>query len=488
MTFDRRARRGGDRDGLCTVIASPELRARIARNREIAAGALEPDAGLPTVVVGAEPRRPGLNDGMIVPGDQFPLGTPLDRVSREAAERAPLTGAVRVIVVLVDFDDRPFEAEHDTSHFERLFFSTGEVPTGSTREFYTEASHGLVDLQGEVVGPYRLPLTIAEYAHGESGVGEAQPNARTMARDALVAANADVDFGPYDNDGNGFVDAFVVVHAGGGAEQTGSNDDIWSHKWVLPGSARTVDGTQAYAYLTVPEDSKVGVCAHELGHLLFGWPDLYDADYTSAGIGDWCLMAGGSWNGGGDMPAHPSAWCKADQQWVSVVAPSADGPLTLADVKDEPHEVVRLWRSGEGGGEYFLVENRQRSRFDAELPGEGLLVWHVDDGMDGNTDEAHYQVALVQADGLRELEGDANQGDTGDPYPGDTANVAFTPTSTPSSAAHSGADTCVAITEIGPAGATMSLTVAVTCPAPGPGPGGAGPGPGPGGAGPDPGE
>ena len=50
------------------------------------------------------------------------------------------------------------------------------------------------------------------------------PNAQTMARDAAVAANADVDFDPYDNDGNGFVDAFVVVHAGPGAEQTLSPD------------------------------------------------------------------------------------------------------------------------------------------------------------------------------------------------------------------------------------------------------------------------
>ena len=44
--------------------------------------------------------------------------------------------------------------------------------------------------------------------------------------------------------------------------------------------------------------------AHELGHLLFGFPDLYDTDYTSEGIGDWCLMAAGSWNGGGDTPAE----------------------------------------------------------------------------------------------------------------------------------------------------------------------------------------
>ena len=29
-------------------------------------------------------------------------------------------------------------------------------------------------------------------------------------------------------------------------------------------------------------------------------------------------MAGGSWGGGGDMPVHPSAWCKANQGWVTV--------------------------------------------------------------------------------------------------------------------------------------------------------------------------
>lgn len=467
MTQYERAWHGGDPGGLCAVPASPELRARIAHNRELAQAALEPGAGLPTVVVGAEPRRPGLNDGLIIPGDQFPLGTSAERVGREAAARAPLAGTVRVVVVLVAFDDRGFDEAHDAGHFRDLFFSTGVIPTGSVREFFTEASAGVVDLQGEVVGPYVLPLTMATYAHGESGVGEALPNARTMARDALVAANVDVDFTPYDNDGNGFVDAFVVVHAGGGAEQTGATDDIWSHKWVLPGGARDVDGTQVYAYLTVPEDSRIGVCAHELGHLLFGWPDLYDSDYTSEGVGNWCLMGGGSWNGAGDTPAHPSAWCKADQEWVTVVTPWSDGPLTLADVKDDPHDVVRLWRDGTAGNEYFLVENRQRAGFDAHLPGDGLLVWHIDDAVAGNTAEAHYKVALVQADGRRDLEADANRGDPDDPFPGRTGNTAFSATSTPSSASYAGVPTCVAVTDIGPSGPVMQVTVTVTCNDPG---------------------
>ena len=45
-----------------------------------------------------------------------------------------------------------------------------------------------------------------------------------MARHAAEAANKDVDFKPYDNDGNGFVDAFIVVHAG--ADTTGSGGDV----------------------------------------------------------------------------------------------------------------------------------------------------------------------------------------------------------------------------------------------------------------------
>jgi hypothetical protein len=77
--------------------------------------------------------------------------------------------------------------------------------------------------------------------------------------------------------------AFIVEHAAEGGEETGDPGDIWSHKWVLP-QEYDADGTKIYAYLTIPENAKLGMAAHEL-HLLLGFPDLYDTDYTCEGIG-----------------------------------------------------------------------------------------------------------------------------------------------------------------------------------------------------------
>ncbi len=407
-----------------------------------------------------EPARPGLNDGVLIPGTEFPVGTSLQAVRRASLERAPLRGTIRVIVVLADFDDR--QLTRPKAEIEDLFFSIGSLEHGSVREYYREVSDGLVDVEGQVVGPYRMPRTLAEYAHGESGMSAEGPNARTMARDAATAADADIDFTAYDNDGDGFVDAFVVIHAGAEAAETGRSGDIWAHKWVLEGGALPLDGTKAFAYLTVAENCRAGVCCHELGHLLFGWPDLYDVDGSSEGLGNWCLMAGGSWNGEGDVPAHPSAWCKATQGWVTVVTPTTNGVIEVVEVKDTT-TVFRLWKDGLGGEEYFLVENRLRDRFDAGLPGEGLLVYHVDDAMEDNSNELHYRVGLLQADGTRDLESARNRGDAGDPYPGALGNTALDATTTPSSLSFAGAPTCVSITEVPAAGPKAIVRVTVSC-------------------------
>jgi immune inhibitor A len=452
------AARASDDGTRCAVAPSPEAREQL----KDALSAARDAGAVPSIfsLRASEPTVVGLNDGVIIPPEAFPLGTSPSVIRSAAADRAPLRGTLRVIVVLVDFTDK--HMTQTQQHFKDLFFKMGGAQK-SVREYYAEVTNGLIDIQGDVVGPFRLPQTLAAYAHGASGLGAAAPNAQTMAKDALLAANPTVNFTPYDNDGNGFVDAFIVIHAGTGAETNNNPGDIWSHKWTVAGGAQTVDATKVFAYLTVPEDCKIGVCAHELGHLLFGFPDLYDTDGTSEGIGNWCLMAAGSWGGGGDKPVHPSAWCKANQGWAAVDNRTANGSIAVQDVKTG-HTVYRLWKDGAPGKEYFLVENRQKTGdFDISLPAGGLLIWHVDENQTSNRDENHYWVALMQADGKRDMELNNNRGDAGDCYPGTAHNANFNNTSTPGSKSYAGVSTCVAVNGIPASAAVMNVNMQVKC-------------------------
>jgi immune inhibitor A len=96
----------------------------------------------------------------------------------------------------------------------------------------------------------------------------------------------------------------------------------WVYAMISPQVRLRIVGVNIYGFLTIPEDAKIGVSAHEIGHLgkdlfhqkgwvsnrtVFGWPDLYDTDNTSWGVGDWCLMSYGNWGQGGDRPVHPGA-------------------------------------------------------------------------------------------------------------------------------------------------------------------------------------
>ncbi|MFF7470997.1 M6 family metalloprotease domain-containing protein [Streptomyces sp. NPDC008092] len=443
----------------CAIAPSPELRGRMQQELERVRG--ESDVAS-LFRLGGNPRRFGYGDGVNMPPEAFAPGTSLEAIRATAAARTPLTGTVRVVVVLADFTDKPMTA--DNEHFEKLFFSQGELPHGSVRDYYREVTHGLVDIVGEVIGPVRMPQKLSWYANNNFGIGKptGEPRAQILARDAAVGADPLINYAPYDNDGNGFVDAFIVVHSGPGGEATGNRGDLWSHKWVLP-NAYNADGAQIFGYLTIPEDAKIGVCAHELGHLLFGFPDLYDIDGSSEGIGNWCLMAAGSWGGDvpGERPAHPSAWCKIQQGWAKAVNVTSNGQLSVPDIKNG-FEAYRLWTDGMHGKEYFLIENRQQTGYDKSLPASGMQVWHIDESQRDNSNENHYMVGLVQADDQRDLESAANRGDAGDVYPGSTGNSSFGPSTKPSSRSYAGTPTGVSVTDISAPAATMTASVSVS--------------------------
>ena len=378
-------------------------------------------------------------------------------------ERAPIVGSKKAIVLLVDFSDKA--AVLNQTHFKNLLFSVGTYATGSMRDFYKEASYGQLDVTGEVGGSggatagwFRAPNPKTFYTNNNFGFGSYPQNAQKLAEDAIDLANPVINFSQYDNDGDGFVEALVIICAGTGAEQTGNKNDIWSHKWNI--TPKTVDGVKIDRYFMAPEDGKVGVMAHELGHLLTGLPDLYDTDYSSAGTGRWDLMAGGSWNGGGDKPAHPTAWCKVTAGWVNpTVIFNTEQDITVRPYKDNK-DIFKLPIGDINSKEYFLVSNRRQAGFDTNIPGEGLIIEHVDENKTNNTDENHYLVDVEQADGLKQLNTNANSGDSTDPFP-TASNNQFTASSSPSSKAYSGSDSKVSITNITRSGNNITAKVNV---------------------------
>jgi immune inhibitor A len=343
--------------------------------------------------------------------------------------RQQIRGSLRVKVLLVDFRDKPGALA--PSHYESMLFSKGTFPTGSMRDYYNEVSLGHVDVTGSVHGWLRLPGLYVDYCGGASGTSTNYPkNAQRMAEDAVRAAlDAGVVFEQeLDRLGNGNVTALFLVHAGPGAEtqrdSTLRANNIWSHKWTMRTPVTVRQSLVASIYLTVPEDAKVGVCAHELGHLAFQWEDFYDPNYAEDGSewdgsGQWDLMAGGSWNGGGARPSHPAGLHKLQHGWVEVQTVNAGASVALEPYTPTRGKVVRVVSSSYRKGQYLLLENRRRQGFDSDLPGEGLLVWRVDEAEEMFKPDRP-ALLLLQADGRHDLErsDDWNTGDAGDAFPG----------------------------------------------------------------------
>lgn len=384
-----------------------------------------------------------------------------------------VVGTLNVLVLLIDFSDNPYTGgtATDTAYFNHMMFSTNS-PGTSMNDHYKEMSRNLVNITGQTVNWLRMPQTYAYYVNGQRGFGSYPQNAQRMAMDAVDAAEAaGVDFSLYDFDNDGNVDGLFIVHAGPGYEETGNVNQIHSHAWNLA-SSRHYDGVTISSYTTEPEEQaslapvREGVFSHEYGHFL-GLPDLYDTDYSSEGIGRWCLMSGGSWNNGGVTPAHMSAWCKAQLGWVNPVNVTSNKAAEQILQAETADDVYRLWTAGSMGTQYFLVENRQKTKYDTYLPGEGLLIWHVDEGKFGNETEwfpgrpasNHPLLALEQSDGDWDMEHNVNGGDNADPWPGSEGHTEFSNFSTPDSKAYTGAATQTAVSSISASDSSMTANL-----------------------------
>ncbi len=413
---------------------------------------------------------------------------------------APLTGTMRIPVILGLFSDSPDASamRYGAGDVRNSFFGESD---GTITDYYREVSGGRFTLLADVWDWTRASFTQAEATGGQSGLTRGTTGAFITQ---LLSRLPDVDWGQYDNDGpdgvpnsgddDGFVDVLSVIHPTPGAECGGSerNDRIWSHRWSLRSSAGQAFTTTVAAadggYIRIDDYvvqpifacdgsslSEIGVFTHELGHA-FGLPDLYDTneniDGKHAGAGNWDLMASGSWGCDGqspESPCHMGAWSKAMLGWVEVE--TLPGGLDLGTLRLEPVETGgRVYRvdAQDGSGEYFLLENRARVGYDQHLPGEGLLIWQIDEDVvasrwRSNTVNAyaHMGVWLRQADGFNELgTPGGGRGDAEDPFPLESPgreNRAFHAASRPAATSAEGTATGLTLFDIQRAGQDVTF-------------------------------
>jgi M6 family metalloprotease-like protein len=381
----------------------------------------------------------------------------------------PTQGTNNLILILQDFPDASFT--QPLVNFDNMMNLTGYNGTGSFKDYYFANSYGQVTMVTTVLGWYTAANNHDYYCDGCVG---ADPNARyrEFVREAVdFAEGAGVDFSQYDNNNDGECDGVMVIHQGEGAE-CGSNRDIWSHSWSLSAAAPTslavtYDGTYINDYTLNPELTcsgtmgSIGVLCHEFGHN-FGLPDFYDTDYSTNGqgfdLGEWDPMASGSYNNNGASPPLHNAWSRDYLDWFTIQELMIPCSYTL-DVSYDNQEA--FYYTTNTPNEYFILENRQQSGFDAFLPGHGMLVFHVDrnyapagsnvwDVNMVNAYSTHQAMDLEEADGTTTTV-------AGDPFPGTANRTSFTDLTTPNSRSWAGVNTNKPITNIVESGGLITF-------------------------------
>lgn len=293
-----------------------------------------------------------------------------------------VVGTKRILIILMGFKDKPFSigSVFVRSMFNQVNYNLNYAK-GSVRDFYYENSYGQFILESDVVGPYIADSNMAYYGNNNYG------HEREFAREAFIAASANVNYADYDNDGDGIMDGAHILFAGSGEEAGGGADCIWSHKWNLS-EPLVFNNTTISTYSCSPEYqgndeqnlTNIGVICHELGHV-FGSPDYYDTDYAGSGgdfsgIGKWDLMSSGSWNGNGSCPAHHNPYTKMYiYRWATPIILDTQTTVILNPASEDSNSFYRI--NTATNGEYYLIENRQKIHFDNNLPGHGLIVYHA---------------------------------------------------------------------------------------------------------------
>ncbi|MFX0204590.1 MAG: tetratricopeptide repeat protein [Candidatus Hodarchaeota archaeon] len=274
--------------------------------------------------------------------------------------------------------------------------------TNSPSDYFSENSYGAMELKNAgIFGPYQAKEAASHYwrekgkkcSHGWSdGHGEKRSEAiHAFIQDAIINRNV-FDLKTYDTNNDNIItcDELVVVivypqNSTAGYERTvypkpGSNSafKVGSISWALhsdPGVA------EVYSY-DFSTRIDIGLTAHELAHIIIDAEDLYENKDTLPATNGWDPTVPGLFSLMDNHRDHPhlDPLHKIEKgKWLNPIVVKKDGYYKIRAV-EKYKDVYKLHDPNSHKGEYFLVENRQKSGYDSHVPGSGgLAIWHIDE-------------------------------------------------------------------------------------------------------------
>jgi len=287
----------------------------------------------------------------------------------------------RQMVVLVSFSDKDFLEENGPEAYDHIFnenrYNRRNGP-GCVADYFRYQSDGRFNLQFDIYGPVKVSAVAA------AGNGEDRFYGDHIFAEAiqlLAAKQPELDCSPYDWDSDGTVDQVIIVYAGFSGNQKGYESYIWPNTWsmaevTMPDGIKVKDYSASAELWTSKVSCGIGMICHEYSHCL-GLPDIYptiESSWTNSVVDEWDLMDNGTISNYGWCPPNYSALEKILLGWLEPIELTKDTVITDMKPTAEGGEVYMIKHTDD---EYYLLENRMWKGWDTSLPGQGLLIWHV---------------------------------------------------------------------------------------------------------------
>jgi M6 family metalloprotease-like protein len=276
----------------------------------------------------------------------------------------------------------------------------GNSAAGSVYDYFYDVSGGLLEYTNIVTPVITVDRSKVYYDKGWTGSDGSDKvhELITNALNKLKAMNFDISGVTTETVGGRKVAvALNVLYAGKTISPWCTG--LWPHAGTYSANPTvTIDGIGFSAYQVTelknadaPPD--IGTFVHENGHLIMGWPDLYDQVGQASDdngtpinvVGQYCVMAYNTQN-----PQMPNPYLRDLAGWIDVTDISnEDAELTHAANSHTAYKFAR------DDNESYYIEARRKTGRSADLPGEGLIIWHTRKGGNNTSDGSRMPLVKV---------------------------------------------------------------------------------------------